>query len=83
MKKKEIFIFIGTKEDLLNNYFDDDGIRGDFMGWAHRVDPETGIIDFADKEYAASRNNYEQIGGLRQLISDLIKKKLVRVEREK
>lgn len=70
-----MFKYIGTEEQLLDNFFDEDWIRDGDMGWAHRVDKETKIVDYVDPEYA---KKYEgKVGGLRTFIKDLIEDKLV------
>ena len=71
-----MLIYTGTEKYLDDHFFEQDEegewSRGVGMGWAHRVDKKTKEIKFVDEEHAAYRDNYSKIGGLKQLVKDLI-----------
>jgi len=56
-------------------------IRGEDMGWAHKVNWQTKTIEFCDPEYAQKYE--ENCGGLKAFLGDLIDAGLVVQEEEK
>ena len=71
-------------EATLKNYFfaEEPGgfIRGEDMGWAHKVNWQTRTIEFCDPEYAQKYE--ENCGGLKAFLGDLIEAGLVAQEEE-
>ena len=76
-----MLIYTGTEKYLDDHFFEKDEkgewVRGSTMGWAHKIDKETKEIRFVDEEHAEVRDYYSKIGGLKALVEDLIKEKLV------
>ena len=55
-------------------------VRGKGFGWSHYVDVKTREIKWTDPYYTALFNDYEELGGLKTYIFDLIQQKLVDIK---